>query len=223
MSSNKTVVITGANRGIGLSIAQHFHNDGYNIIGICRNSSDELDQIATRVVDGIDVSTAEGCEKLGQELSGTSIDILVNNAGILSEDVFGNLDFDTMEKQFRVNSLGVLRVTEALRNRLSDGSKIAIITSRMGSIADNTSGGRYGYRMSKAAVNAAGMSLCHDLKPLGIAVGLFHPGYVMTGMTSGRGEITPDVSAGRLKGLIEKLDIENSGSFWHSNGEILPW
>lgn len=223
MGEGKNVVITGANRGIGLSMAQHFSNDGYSVIGVCRSGSDELSAVAKRVIDGIDVSTAEGCEKLASELMGINIDILINNAGILSDEIFGELDFDRMEKQFQVNTLGVLRVTEALRHNLSSGSKVAIITSRMGSVADNTSGGRYGYRMSKAAVNMAGMSLSRDLKPLGIAVGLFHPGYVMTGMTGGRGEITPEVSGGRLKGLIEKLDLSNSGSFWHSNGEALPW
>ncbi|MDG1707996.1 MAG: SDR family oxidoreductase [Emcibacteraceae bacterium] len=220
---NKTVVITGANRGIGLSFAKHFKADGYHVIGVCRGGSDDLNAVADRVIDGVDVSIAEGCEHLKSELAGTKIDILINNAGILSDEIFGHLNFDAMEKQFLVNTLGVLRVTESLKDNIIDGSKVAIITSRMGAIADNTSGGRYGYRMSKAAVNAAGMSLSHDLRPSGIAVGLFHPGYVMTDMTGGGGEITPDTSAERLKALIEQLDLSNTGTFWHSNGKILPW
>jgi NAD(P)-dependent dehydrogenase (short-subunit alcohol dehydrogenase family) len=220
---NKTIVITGANRGIGLSLAQQYHADGYRVIGVCRSGSDDLNAVADRVIDGVDVSSAEGCARLRAELTDIKIDVLINNAGILSDEVFGDLNFAAMEKQFQVNTLGVLRVTEALRKNIYDGSKVAIITSRMGSVTDNTSGGRYGYRMSKAAVNAAGMSLSHDLKPSGIAVGLFHPGYVMTGMTGGNGEITPDTAAQRIKGLIEGLDLSNTGTFWHSNGEILPW
>lgn len=221
--TNKTVLITGANRGIGLSLAQQYKADGYHVIGVCRGGSDDLNAVADQVIDGIDVSSAEGCVRLRAELGDRKIDILINNAGILSDEIFGELNFEAMEKQFQVNTLGVLRVTETLRENIGDGSKVAIITSRMGSITDNTSGGRYGYRMSKAAVNAAGMSLTHDLRPSGIAVGLFHPGYVMTGMTGGNGEITPDTSAMRLKGLIEGLDLSNTGTFWHSNGELLPW
>ena len=93
----------------------------------------------------------------------------------------------------------------------------------MGSIADNDSGGRYGYRMSKAALNAAGKSLSVDLKPRGIAVGILHPGFVQTGMTEGRGHITPAEAAGRLIQRMDELDLENTGTFWHSDGSVLPW
>ncbi|MFT6077739.1 MAG: NAD(P)-dependent dehydrogenase (short-subunit alcohol dehydrogenase family), partial [Rickettsiales bacterium] len=129
----------------------------------------------------------------------------------------------SIEKQFQINALGALRVTEGLINNLHKTSKIAIITSRMGSIADNGSGRRYGYRMSKAALNAAGKSLAIDLEPRGIAVGIFHPGLVSTDMIGGNGDISPDEAATRIARLIDKLAISNSGTFWHSNGEILPW
>jgi NAD(P)-dependent dehydrogenase (short-subunit alcohol dehydrogenase family) len=111
----------------------------------------------------------------------------------------------------------------ALLPCLERGAKVALITSRMGSIADNGSGGAYGYRMSKAALNAAGMSLARDLASRGIAVVLLHPGYVKTEMTGGSGNVSAEKSASQLIGRIEALDLAHSGSFWHANGETLPW
>ena len=131
--------------------------------------------------------------------------------------------FDALRQQFEVNAIGPLRVTHALLPNLHDGSKVAIITSRMGSIADNGSGGYYGYRASKAAVNAIGKSLAVDLAPRGVSVYLLHPGYVATDMVDGHGDITPAVAAQRLVGVVDGLDLERSGTFWHSNGSELPW
>merc|ERR1719229_536810 len=131
-------------------------------------------------------------------------------------------ELDNTEKlldQFNVNSLGPLRVVRGVFSRLSTGAKIAIITSRMGSISDNTSGGYYGYRMSKTAVNCAAKSLSVDLKEHGIAVGLLHPGYVRTDMTDGNGFIDAPESAEGLLARFDELNIENSGTFWHMNGE----
>lgn len=221
MSQN--IVITGANRGIGLSFSTLYKRQGANVIAVCRSSNDELDRVANIVIDGIDVSKVEDCNALFKKLADTKIDVLINNAGILSREVLGQIDYSAIEKQFQVNSVAPLRVTEGLRENFCSNGKVAIITSRMGSIADNSSGNSYGYRMSKAAVNAAGKSLAIDLKPQGIAVGIYHPGWVTTDMTGGTGEITPDQSAERLAGLIENLDLSNTGTFWHSNGEILPW
>ncbi len=128
-----------------------------------------------------------------------------------------------MRRQFEVNSLGPLRVTAALRGNLGQGSKVAIVTSRMGSIEDNTSGGRYGYRMSKAAVNMAGRSLANDLKDRGVAVAILHPGFVRTEMTGHQGLIDPPESAAGLIARIDELTLETTGGFWHANGEIIPW
>jgi len=114
-------------------------------------------------------------------------------------------------------------VTHALLPHLKSGSKIANITSRMGSIEDNTSGAYYGYRASKAALNALGKSLAIDLKPKGIAVAQLHPGFVQTRMVGFNGDISPEKAASGLCQRIEELNIENSGGFWHSNGESLPW
>ncbi len=132
-------------------------------------------------------------------------------------------DPNTIEHQFRVNAMGPLLVTQILLDQLKKGGKIALITSRMGSMSDNSSGGYYGYRMSKAALNAAGVSLACDLKDKDIAVAILHPGYVQTEMVSYGGDISASTAAQRLNQRIEELDMTNTGTFWHSNGEILPW
>jgi NAD(P)-dependent dehydrogenase (short-subunit alcohol dehydrogenase family) len=217
------IVVTGANRGIGLSFCKHFANLGHNIYAACRKQSAELKKFSNNVIENIDISDAKSCDKLFEKLSDVKIDLLINNAGILSNEILGQIDYESINKQFQVNALGALRVSEGLLNNFQENSKIAIITSRMASIGDNGSGGRYGYRMSKAALNAAGKSLAVDLKPRGISVGIFHPGLVSTDMIGGNGDISPDVAASRISGLIEKLSTANSGEFWHSNGETLPW
>jgi len=218
------ILITGANRGVGLAMAKQFSERGEKVFGVCRQSSPELADLPdVTVIDGIDVTNAADVQKLAATLQGIQIDILINNAGILTDEILGEINYQSIEQQYAVNTMGPLRVTEALLGNLTEGSKIALITSRMGSIADNTSGGRYGYRMSKAALNAAGMSLTHDLKPKGIAVAILHPGYVKTDMTGHTGLIAADESASGLIQLIDDLTIENSGSFWHTNGELLPW
>ena len=149
---------------------------------------------------------------------------MINNAGILESTSLENLDFDSIRKQFEVNAIGTLRLTKALLPNLKEGSKIIVMTSRMGSIEDNTSGGYYGYRMSKVAVSMAGKSLSIDLKPKGIAVAILHPGLVKTRMTGFTNSgITPKQSVEGLLSRIEELNLENTGTFWHANGEILPW
>jgi NAD(P)-dependent dehydrogenase (short-subunit alcohol dehydrogenase family) len=152
------------------------------------------------------------------------IDLLINNAGILLwGDQLDALELDGMRQQFEVNALAPLRVTAKLRSKLIRGAKVALISSRMGSIGDNTSGGFYGYRLSKAALNMAGKSLAVDLAGDGILVAILHPGMVKTEMVGDHGKIEPDVAAQGLLARIEQLTIETTGSFWHANGEILPW
>jgi len=223
MSEPQVVVITGANRGIGLELARHYAGQGCEVIGVCRQSSDELSEVAKQVIEGVDVTTDAGIEKLTSALVGKSISLLINNAGLLQDEQLGNIDFDSIRTQMEINAYAPLRVTEALVPQIREGGKIANITSRMGSIADNDSGGRYGYRASKAALNAFGKSLAVDLKPRGIAVAQLHPGYVKTRMVNFGGLITPEESAKGLAERIAGLNLENSGSFWHSNGEELPW
>lgn len=218
-----TVVITGSNRGIGLSFATLYKAKGWQVIALCRKSSDALDALGVRIVEGVDVSDDGVMNVLTDALSGVAIDLLINNAGILRNEVLGDLDYASIREQFEANTLGPLKVTEALCGQINSGGKIAIITSRMGSVADNSSGGRYGYRMSKAALNIASVSLARDLEPNGIAVAILHPGLVGTEMIGGYGDITPDQAAQRLADRIDGLNMENSGTFWHSNGDVLPW
>jgi NAD(P)-dependent dehydrogenase (short-subunit alcohol dehydrogenase family) len=217
------VIVTGGNRGIGLQLCTQLHARGDEVIAVCRSSSQELSQLGVRVIEGIDVSDGDNVTALANELDGESIDILINNAGILRSDTLESIDYDSMLEQYRVNTLGPLRVTQALLPNLHDGSKVAIVTSRVGSIEDNSSGNNYGYRVSKTAVNMVGMNLSHDLKAKGIAVILLHPGYVRTDMTGGGGGTSPEDSAKGLIERIDELDLENSGGFWHAEGYRLPW
>ena len=216
------ILITGCNRGIGLQLATQMHDRGDSVIAVCRTPSTELEKLGVRVIAGVDVSDGATVAKLSNELQDTSIDVLINNAGILVRDDFGSLDYEQMLLQFKINSLGPLRVTEALREQLSSGSKVVIVSSRVGSIEDNGSGGYYGYRASKTAVNQIGMNLMHELRPKGIAVRLLHPGLVATEMTNGQG-ISPEESARGLIQRIDDLTIENTGEFWHAEGYTLPW
>lgn len=205
-----------------MQLATQLNDRGDTVIGVCRTPSDELSRLDIRIIAGIDVSDRESITSLKAELGDEPIDVLINNAGIFLGDKFGVLDYNDMLAQFNVNTLGPLRVTEALRNNLAEGSKVAIVSSRVGSIADNVSGGYYGYRASKAAVNQVATNLVHEFKPKGIAVAVLHPGLVATDMTDGEG-IPPAESA---KGLIQRIDdltIDTTGGFWHAEGYMLPW
>jgi len=221
----KTAVITGANRGIGLELTRQLSDRGYRVVGVCRHSSPELNATDVEVEEGIDVTSADSLADLAERLRGNRVDLLVNNAGLLRQSSLEGIEseLEDWRAQFEVNSLSPVRVTSALRNHLNDDGKVVIITSRMGSIADNTSGGAYAYRMSKAAVNAAGVSLAHELKERGIAVGLLHPGYVKTGMTGNTGHVEAHEAAAMLIERIDELDMGLTGSFRHANGEDLPW
>jgi len=218
-----TVVITGANRGMGLEFVKQYLAKGEKVIALCRNTSDELSQTSAKVIDKVDVGSPECLEKILPVLSDLKIDLLINNAGVLANETLEHMSVTTLEYQFRVNAIGPLMITQMLRKQLVKGAKVALITSRMGSVTDNTSGGRYGYRMSKAALNIAGVSLAHDLKEQEVAVALLHPGYVQTEMVNNSGDISAAVAVERLIRRIEELNLENTGTFWHSNGEVLPW
>ena len=217
-----TILITGANRGIGLQLCMQLKARGEEVIAVCRTPTDELAALGVRIIEGIDVIDSVSIGRLKREIADRPLDVLINDAGILKRETFGSLDYNSMLEQFQVNALGPLRVTEALVDNLRSGSKVVIVTSRMGSIGDNTSGGNYGYRASKTAVNQIGTNLKHELKPRGIAVALLHPGMVATGMTNGHG-ISPVKAA---QGLIERIDalsLQTSGGFWHAEGYELPW
>jgi NAD(P)-dependent dehydrogenase (short-subunit alcohol dehydrogenase family) len=217
------VIVTGANRGIGVELVHQYRERGDDVIAVCRSTSSALDALDVEVHSGIDVTDDHAVDTFANRMAGRRIDLLINNAGVLGIDTFGKLDWDALRRQYEVNTLGPLRVTQALKGTLMEGSKVAIITSRVGSMGDNSSGGLYGYRMSKAAVNMAGVNLAHDLKPQGVAVFLLHPGAVKTEMTHGSGTVEPQAAARHLIVRIDELDLSQTGAFFHAEGQALPW
>lgn len=193
------------------------------MLAVCRKSSPALDALGVEVLTGVDVSKADCGDAVLQAVGSRKIDLLINNAGILIwNDSAQTPNFPGMLQQFEVNALGPLRITLALQDQLKN-AKVAFITSRMGSIADNGSGGHYGYRMSKAALNIAAVSVARDLKSQGTAVTILHPGMVKTEMIGNHGQVEPEDAALGLLARIDDLTLETSGRFFHQNGEELPW
>lgn len=215
-------LITGSNRGIGLELCRQLHGRGEQLIAVCRQPSAELQELGVRIESGIELSSEASIAELVSRLAGVPLAGAILNAGILEADGLEDLQADSLRRQFEVNALAPLLLARALLANLGAGSKLALITSRMGSIDDNGSGGYYGYRMSKVALNMAGRSLAVDLKPRGIAVAILHPGMVATRMVGFSG-IPPEQAARGLLERIDALTLERSGRFWHANGEPLPW
>lgn len=218
----KYVLITGANRGIGLELASQLSESGVQVVAACRKASEPLRRMKVKIFEGLDLSRPESFDALFRFLTGIQLDLLINNAGILIPDNLDSLDFTDLDTQILVNAIGPLRLSRTLLPKMEAESKIAFITSRMGSIGDNHSGAYYGYRMSKAALNAGAVSLARDLLSRKIWVGVFHPGMVATEMT-GRQGISPQEAAAGLIQQIQNLSRERSGRFFHQNGEELPW
>lgn len=218
-----TFLVTGAGRGIGLEFVRQLSKRGDEIVAVCRTCSDELKSLGVaKVIEGMDLLDLKNIEGLVEQVDG-NIDVLINNAGLLDTNDLDSLNFDSIDSQMRVNAYAPLAITSNLASKLTSGSKVAMITSRMGSIQDNSSGGYYGYRMSKAALNAAAKSLSIDLKKSGVSVGVYHPGFVRTDMTGQQGTVNPSTSVTNLLKLIDVQNIESTGEFHHCNGEILPW
>jgi len=228
------VVVTGANRGIGLEFCRQLVARGDSVVATCRRTSPELQALSVRVVAAIDVTNEDACARLAGHLAGERINLLVLNAGVFDSTSLGSLDFVRMRHEYDVDALGPLRVTQALLPQLQRGAKIAFVSSRAGSIGDNSSGGIYGYRMAKAALNMAGASLASDLRKHEIAVVMLHPGVVDTEMLrSGMSAlthrvrsadtITPSVAVRDMLIRIDELTLSTSGRFLHRNGQVLPW
>lgn len=220
-----TWVVTGANRGIGLEITRQLAARGEEVFAACRAPSKELEAVGGKVtvVRGVDVTSPEASESIRSALGPKKIDVLLHNAGILLPGGLDAADADMMRKQYEVNAIGPILLTKALLDKLDKGSKVAVVSSRAGSIGDNGSGGLYGYRMSKAALNMGATSLARDLAPRGIMVGVLHPGFIRTEMTGGMGNDDPPVAAKGLLARIDELTPERTGRFFHANGEELPW
>jgi NAD(P)-dependent dehydrogenase (short-subunit alcohol dehydrogenase family) len=219
-----TALITGANRGIGLEYCRQLQARGDAVVAVCRRPSAELEALGVRIEAHVDVTSEGAVEQLVEKLDGLPIDLLIHNAGLLERTTLEHLQPESIRRQFEVNALAPLRLTAALLPQLPSGSRVVLMTSRMGSIGDNSSGNSYGYRMSKVALCMAGKSLAIDLKPRGIAVAILHPGLVSTAMTGfSTVGITPEQAVRGLLARIDGLTLENSGTFWHANGEVLPW
>jgi NAD(P)-dependent dehydrogenase (short-subunit alcohol dehydrogenase family) len=215
-------LVTGSNRGIGLELCRQLAARGDSVIAVCRSPSAELDGLGLRIEAGIELSDGASIASLVGRLQGIHLAGVILNAGILEADGLDDLDAASVRRQFEVNALAPLLLSRALLDNLGHGSRLTLITSRMGSIDDNGSGGYYGYRLSKTALNMAGRSLAIDLRPRGIAVAILHPGMVATRMVGFSG-IPPADAAQGLLARIDGLTLANSGSFWHANGEVLPW
>lgn len=216
----KTLVI-GANRGIGLELAKQLKARGDDVIAACRKTSAELDALGVPVHEGAEITDPAAMASLAKSVG--ELEQLVVVSGILKRTSLDGLDLEVVKEQLFVNAVGPLCTVKAFEDNMARGSTIGLLTSRMGSMADNTSGGGYGYRMSKAALNMAGVSLAHDLKDREISVVLLHPGWVQTDMTGGTGHLTAEESAAGLIARLDEQTMENTGRFVHQSGEVLQW
>ncbi|KAI8897458.1 short chain dehydrogenase [Globomyces pollinis-pini] len=228
MSSPGKVFITGANRGIGLEFVKYYLNKGFTVYGSSRSPLNDCPELlSTDRHISLDTSSEESIATLAtqfKKLNVSNLDILINNAGILIRDnVKDNNIRAGATQQFIVNTLGPISTTLALLELLNPGSKVINITSAMGSIADNSSGSYYGYRMSKAALNMAVKGLSIDLKDTGVLILGLHPGYIKTDMTNGNGDMGPDESVARMAKVIDKLDATMNGAFYHRDGHQLAY
>lgn len=218
-----TYLLLGASRGIGLQLATQLSRRGETVLATCRGGSAALQELPIRVFEGIELTSARDLAELDRRLGDTRIDVLVHVAGVLRGDTFDTVTLEAMREHFEVNTLAPLASIRQLAPRIEAGGKAFVVSSRVGSIADNGSGGNYAYRVSKAAVNMVGVNLAHDLRAHDVAVILLHPGYVRTDMTGRRGHLSPEESAAGLIEQMDRLGLDETGTFWHANGERLAW
>ncbi len=231
-SSMPVVLVTGANRGIGLEFVRQYLADGWRVIACCREPLNASSLIMLAATSGgrlsireLDVTDFGQIERLAEALGDEAIDILINNAGFYPHGSFGDTDYEDWALAFRINAMAPLKMAESFvaqvgRSRLR---KIVTLSSKMGSIADNGSGGSYPYRASKVAANMVMKSLAIDLKPLGIAVTTLHPGWVLTDMGGPNALITPEQSVRGMRRVIDELDLEHAGRFVAYDGQAIPW
>ena len=225
------VLITGANRGLGLEFTQQYAADGWNVLACCRHPQSALDLQALAKVNAnitiqpLDVADFLQIDALALQLKAASIDVLINNAGVYPASSFGDTNYEAWAEGFKVNSMAPLKMAEAFVQHLTRGQlkKIATLSSKMGSLDDNTSGESYSYRSSKTAVNMVMKSLSIDLKPHGISVVTLHPGWVQTDMGGSNALISAHTSVSGLRKVIESLSLESTGKFIAYDGKAIPW
>lgn len=226
-----TVLITGTSRGIGIEFTKQYAEDGWQVIACCRDPEralalQSLAKLHTNIqlVD-LDVADFAQIDTVATQLKDTPIDVLINNAGVYPESSFNDTDFQDWSTAFKINSMAPFKMTQAFLPNLMNGKlkKVATLSSKMGSIDDNTSGGSYIYRTSKVAVNMVMKSLSLDLVYRGIAVGILHPGWVITDMGGPNGLIDAKTSVTGLRRVINNLTLENSGRFIAYDGKEITW
>ena len=228
-----TVLITGTNRGIGLEFVRQFLARGDTVLATCRHpdSARVLQQLQKenrqlRVL-ALDVASTESLQNFPQRLTADAIDIFINNAGVYGprDASFGNVDGETWMSVLQVNSIAPILLTQLLIDKLRAGvdKKLLYVTSKMGSIDDNSGGGSYIYRSSKTALNAVVKSLAVDLASEGFKAAVLHPGWVLTDMGGPNALIDTATSVAGMMGVIDSLDIERSGSFFNYDGSVIPW
>ncbi len=222
-----TALVTGANRGLGLELAKQLREAGYAVIGTARSPAEASDLLATgaRVVP-LDVTDAKSVAALAKGLEGLAIDILINNAGVMSGiESVGALSFAEVEKVLATNTVGPMRVTQALLPNLRSGKRklIVSISSRLGSIAGNSNAKFYGYRESKAALNMFMRSIAMELKPEGFICVAMSPGWVRTDMGGSQAPLSPEESVKGMLSVMESLKAEDTGAYRSYDGATLPW
>ena len=225
------VLVTGANRGLGLEFSKQYAADGWNVLACCRHPQSALDLQSLAAahsnvkIHTLDVADFAQIDALALQLKDESIDVLINNAGVYPHSSFGDTNYDDWANGFKVNSMAPLKMAEAFVQHLTRGQlkKIATLTSKMGSIEDNTSGESYSYRASKTAVNMVMKSLSIDLKPYGISVITLHPGWVQTDMGGSNALISAQTSVSGLRKVIEDLSLDTTGKFIAYDGKAMPW
>ena len=228
-----TVLITGTNRGIGLEFVQQYLNRGDQVLATCRDpqSAGELTALAANndnlTLFPLEVSDEESMRAFAQSIKDMAVDIFINNAGVYGprDASFGNVDSAEWEKVMRINSIAPLLLTQHIIGSLRQGTekKLVYITSKMGSIDDNSGGGSYIYRSSKTALNSAVRSLSVDLASEGFSVAVLHPGWVRTDMGGPNGLIDTNTSVSGMVSVIDGLDQSSSGQFFNYDGSTIAW
>ena len=228
---SKIVVVTGANRGLGLEFCKQYLAEGYKVYACCRSPESarellELKQASGELLETVplDVTNQAQVTNLKYTLHGQKIDLLINNAGMYGQRLpFGEVNEQEWMQVLRVNTIAPLLVVQELVDLMAADGKILLMTSKMGSMGDNSSGGSYIYRSSKAALNAVGKSLAYDLADKGIAVAVCHPGWVQTDMGGPNGLISTETSITSLRKVVDELTLESSGEFFNYDGNVIPW
>ena len=229
------ILVTGSNRGLGLEWVRQYAGLGWRVYATCRfpEQAEDLSKLAGQHPDisihQLDVTHQEHIQRLAEELQDAPLDILVNNAGVYFEqwgrDKLGGIDYDDWLESFKVNTLGAVRVTEALRDNLARSEKrlMVAVTSHMGSIAEIHSPNDYAYRSSKAALNAVVKGMVYELEPLGIGILLVHPGWVRTRMGGANGAYSPQESVSNMRKRVDGFKRSDSGRFYRHDGTVIPW